>query len=206
MTREQARAEAERRFGDTRSVGEACQRDGDERDRRARRNEYRDELRQDVSFAWRQLARAPGFSAVAIVTLALGSDATAAVSARSTRSSYGRCRTRSGSSPSRPSYVAPAPILRSFPEFLALRSSRVFESVAGLIPGVGISMKLGEVPEIIAGTRGVGELPVRSVHRGHRGDLACRTRGPQPGPGWQHTGRICTGKMVIERYAVHPQA
>jgi hypothetical protein len=155
MTREQARAEAERRFGDTRSVSDACRRYGAERDRRARRTEYRDELRQDLSFAWRQLARAPGFSAVAIATLALGIGATAAVF-----SALDAVVLRPLPFPHAERVVAVSPLVRGtgsnpplVPEFLALRSSRVFESVAGLIPGVGISMKLGEVPEIIAGAK-----------------------------------------------------
>ena len=71
MTEHEARAKAGRRLGDAGSVSETCRRYGNERDRRARRSQYRDELRQDLSFAWRQLARAPGFAGVAIATLAL---------------------------------------------------------------------------------------------------------------------------------------
>jgi predicted permease len=155
MTREQARAEAERRFGDTRSASEECQRFGEERDRRVRRNEYRDELRQDVSFALRQLARAPGFSAVAIATLALGVGATAAV--------FGALDAvvlRPLPFPQAERIVMVSPVERKtgpipplVPEFVALRSSGIFENVAGAIPGVGISMKLGDVPEVIAGAR-----------------------------------------------------
>src|SRR4051812_30979291 len=58
MTKEQARAEAARRFGDVDAVNSACQQYGRERDRNANRAELRAELRQDATFAVRQLARA----------------------------------------------------------------------------------------------------------------------------------------------------
>jgi putative ABC transport system permease protein len=155
MTRERARAEAERRFGDTLRASEDCQRLGEERDRRVRRSEYLDELRQDVSFAVRQIAGAPGFSAVAIATLALGIGATAAV--------FGALDAvvlRPLPFPHAERVVAVSPVVRNAgpipaldPEFLALRSSGVFENVAGVILGFGISIKLGEVPEVVAGER-----------------------------------------------------
>ncbi len=155
MTRDQARAEAERRFGDPRSAREECRRFGEERNRRARRTEYRDELRQDISFAWRQLVGSPGFSAVAIATLALGIGATAAV--------FGALDAvvlRPLPFPHSERIVAVAPIVRNagptpplVPEYLELRSSGVFSEVAGTIPSIGISMKLGDVPEVVAGAR-----------------------------------------------------
>ena len=161
MTRQQARAEAERRFGDTRSASEACQRFGEERDRRARRAEYRDELRQDLTFAWRQLAGAPGFSLVAIATLALGIGATTAV--------FGALDAvvlRPLPFPHAERIVAVTPIVRDagptpplVPEFLALRSSGVFDNVAGASPGIGISIKLGEVRRLL---RAPGSRPATS--------------------------------------------
>src|SRR5262249_43258370 len=139
---------------DVRSVSDACRQYGDERDRRARRTEYRDELRQDVSFAVRQLARAPGFTTVAIVTLALGIGATAAVF-----SVLDAVVLRPLPFEHSERVVALSPVMRGVksnplvPEFLAFRSSGAFETVAGAIPGMGISIKLGDAAEIIAGAR-----------------------------------------------------
>jgi putative ABC transport system permease protein len=79
MTAEAARAEAVRRFGDMAVVSAECRRFGRERDRSRSRAEYLTELRQDLGFAIRQLARARGFAATAAGTLALGIGATVAV-------------------------------------------------------------------------------------------------------------------------------
>jgi hypothetical protein len=79
MNRSQARAEAERRFGDLQSVNAECRRYGTERDQKARRANTSASFGHDVAFAVRQLARARGFAAVAIITLALGIGATAAM-------------------------------------------------------------------------------------------------------------------------------
>ena len=79
MTAEAARAEAVRRFGDMAVVSAECRRFGRERDRSRSRAEYLAEVRQDLGFAIRQLARARGFAATAAGTLALGIGATVAV-------------------------------------------------------------------------------------------------------------------------------
>ncbi len=74
-----ARDAAVRRFGDLSRVNQTCRQIGRRRDQDMRRTEYLSELMQDVTFACRQLLKAPGFSIIAILTLALGIGATSAI-------------------------------------------------------------------------------------------------------------------------------
>jgi predicted permease len=79
MEEEAARAEAVGRFGNLSGVASECRRLGEEREREMRRTEYLSELWSDVQYGARQLRRAPGFAAVAILTLGLGIGATTAI-------------------------------------------------------------------------------------------------------------------------------
>ncbi|HJU89493.1 MAG TPA: ABC transporter permease [Gemmatimonadaceae bacterium] len=74
-----ARDEALRQFGDFDDALIYCRDIDARRERGAMRIEWMSEIRQDVSFAWRTLMRAPGFALVAILTLALGIGANTAI-------------------------------------------------------------------------------------------------------------------------------
>jgi predicted permease len=75
----EARAEALRRFGNLDAVSAECRAIGTDQEKIVRRAEFLSELRQDVTFAVRQLLNAPAFTVMAVITLALGIGATTAI-------------------------------------------------------------------------------------------------------------------------------
>ncbi|HJR63776.1 MAG TPA: ABC transporter permease [Gemmatimonadaceae bacterium] len=67
-----ARAEAERQFGEMQSIRDECLTIDERRERRAHRGEIMTDISQDLRFGSRTLARSPGFTALAVVCIALG--------------------------------------------------------------------------------------------------------------------------------------
>ncbi|MEP7346079.1 MAG: ABC transporter permease, partial [Gemmatimonadaceae bacterium] len=79
MSRDQARAEAERRFGDPARISATSLTSARERDSAMHRSHYFIDLSQDIRFAFRQLARARTFSVIVLLTLGIGIGATTAI-------------------------------------------------------------------------------------------------------------------------------
>jgi predicted permease len=79
LSREAARAQAEREFGDRAAAAAGCAQDATRVERRRWHALLLGELRQDVSFGTRLLLRSPGFSGAAILTLALAIGANTAI-------------------------------------------------------------------------------------------------------------------------------
>ena len=78
-SRESARQEAERQFGDLRAVQQIGVRIGEKMERRKRLQDYWNDSLQDVRYTFRTLGRDPSFAAISILILALAIGANIAV-------------------------------------------------------------------------------------------------------------------------------
>ena len=154
MHRDDARREAIKRFGDLRNVTAQCEQFGRQRDRRRTRAEYFGELRQDVLFGARQLARARSFAIVAVCTLALGIGATAAVFSALYAVVLHPLPFADASrvvkiQPIRRGEIAH---IASGAEYAAIRAQHeAFASVAAIVAGGGATLTGYDTPEVIDG-------------------------------------------------------
>lgn len=79
MSAQEARAEAERRFGDVERVAEEVEEMMTRSEKAMKQSDLLDGARRDVAFAARQIFRNPGFSSIAILTIALAIGSTTSV-------------------------------------------------------------------------------------------------------------------------------
>jgi putative ABC transport system permease protein len=148
---ERARALALRRFGDYDSSREECVAISTRRERHMARTDYMTELRQDVGYALRMLRRAPGFTAVALTTLALGIGANSAIFSVVQGVLLAPLPFRAADQLYRVTTLYPdgTPYSLSPPDFMSVRErTRTFEQVEAFSGGVFTMLGAGEPREV----------------------------------------------------------
>jgi predicted permease len=148
---ERARALALRRFGDYEGPRRECVEISERRGSRMARSEYMTELKQDAAYALRMLRRAPGFTAVALVTLALGIGANSAIFSVVQGVLLAPLPYRDAERLHRVTTLYPdgTPYSLSAPDFMSVRQdTRAFEQVEAYSSGVFTLLGAGEPREV----------------------------------------------------------
>ncbi|MDQ3486520.1 MAG: permease prefix domain 1-containing protein, partial [Acidobacteriota bacterium] len=147
-TPERARELALQRFGDYDEPRSECLAINERRRRRMTRTEYVSELRQDIGYALRTLRRTPGFTAVAVITLALGIGANSAIFSVVQGVLLESLPYRSADRLYQPRMLYPDGTLYtalSAPDFMSVRDgNRVFDRVEAYSTGVFTLLGAGE--------------------------------------------------------------
>jgi predicted permease len=149
---ERAREAALRRFGDYQRSRIECVQIDERRRRRMTRSEYLSELRQDIGYAFRMLRRTPGFTIVAVLTLALGIGANAAIFSVVHGVVLSALPYATPDRLYQPRMVYPDGTLYtslSAPDFMSVREgNRVFDGVEAYSSGVFTLLGAGEPQEV----------------------------------------------------------
>ena len=148
---ERARTLALQRFGDYDSSRAACVEISKRRGRRVARREYLTELRQDAVYALRMLRRAPGFTIVALTTLALGIGANSAIFSVVQGVLLAPLPFRDAERLYRVTTLYPdgSPYSLSAPDFMSVREqTRTFDQVEAFSGGVYTMLGAGEPREV----------------------------------------------------------